>query len=115
MGIAEYNRGSASISNQITMAQRDPIFLKMDLINGLPKKEVTCLKSKMLKRTHKPFSRVAIKSDPVKDNVWWVLDTEKMWDGKGFAYKSLADAVRSWDISLVEYNAMTDTWYADPD
>ena len=114
MGAAAYYRGSANIRRSIEMEQRDPTFRMMDDINALPKKTLKCSRGKITDKKHPTLDRVAIKSDPIHANVWWMLSPDTMFDGFGFAYKSLRDAIRSWDISLTEYDELTDTWYAVP-
>lgn len=34
---------------------------------------------------------------------WWALDQEKGWNGYGYPYKTLRDAVRRWDVDIVGY------------
>ena len=103
MGVAAYNRGSQCIADGISRdyPQQDIAFALMDRINNLPK---------LGKHPSAPFlDRLAIKK---VQNVWWLLDPDKMFEGFGYWYTSLSQLVQSWDIYLNGYDETTDTWYA---
>lgn len=111
MGIAAYNRGSQVIARQI---QRDyPVrpraFEIMDRINALPKFGNDSLLS-ALKVQRVPFpDTVALE---FSRGVWWMMDPDNMYEGHSRWYRSLEDAIRSWDIFLVGYNETTRIWTA---
>ena len=44
------------------------------------------------------------------DGVFWLMDPVKLGEGFGFAYKTLKDAIRSFDISLTGYDHENQRW-----
>ena len=98
MSKAAYDRGSQAIRNQVDQHSRAVEFSMMDDYNALPK----------YPGAPTPFSDVVI-------STWrgghWLADPE---DDFGFWYRTLADAVRSWDIDLTGYDASKQTWTATP-
>jgi hypothetical protein len=101
MGIAAYNRGSNAIAALIE-ADREQLHPKefeiMDILNSKPKYE-DCGQIK----------------EPVlftfSHGVWWV-NVERKPDGFGWWYRSLAEAVKRWDVVVTGYN--NGTWRAVP-
>ena len=106
MGIAAYNRGSKAITDQIAREHYRPTaFLVMDRINALPKFQA---------KPMRPFTeKVVIESDPQRENVWWVMCPVKLENGFSYWYRSLAEAVRSWDVYLTGYDETTNRWTAE--
>lgn len=100
MGIAAYNRGTRDLSRQIDRKQRPVEFLMMDHLNSLPKYE-DCGKIKhCLIFTWSPNHRV-----------WWVEIAGKD-GGFGYVYTTLREAVRRWNVSIVEF--ANGVWTANP-
>lgn len=107
MGIAAYNRGSISISNQIAIDHpiRPTAFVVMERINALPK-----FHSPTVYRT--PFSPVLIEYD-LQNKIYLMMSVEKLYDGFSYWYPTLSDAVRNWNIALTEYDETTRRWYCE--
>lgn len=115
MGIAAYNRGSQVIAKQINRdyPKKNVAFEIMDRINALPKFKHGTLSREILDSKIVPFSdKVTIFYDK-QQNVWWILDPVKLFDGFGYFYKSLEDLIRSWDIYLTGYDETLNHWYAE--
>lgn len=93
MGIAAYNRGSSLLSRQIDAGQRSLTSLLMDDLNAMPKHPNA--------RTR--FGPVLFKYDGER---WWALDRVKQWRGFGFWYSSLRSAVAAFNVTIVEHNAI---------
>lgn len=111
MGIAAYNRGSQVISRQIQRDHplRQRAFEIMDRINALPKfGQDPLLNALKVKRV--PFTEtVALE---YSNGGWWMMDPDNMYEGHSRFYRTLEDAIRSWDIFLVGYSEITRVWTA---
>ena len=103
MGSAAYRRGSAVIRRTLDAEQRDPHFVLMEELNALAR----------YADAGTPFAPTVIVYEPVRQ-LWWQLDPNKMWAGRGYAYTSLRDLCRLWHITLTGYDATTQTWTAVP-
>ena len=98
MSNAAYNRGSQCIRNQVEQNQRPAIFAMMDDYNAMPKHAGSVA----------PFLPVEIVPG---NGGMWVSDPRT---GYGFWYRTLAEAVRSWEIDLTGYDASRRAWAAQP-
>ena len=96
MGIAAYNRGNKLITRQIEADRRPVEFEKMDMLNALPK----------YPKAPTPFGPVIF---VFSHGVWWA---ECPVTGFGYCYPALTNAVRSWNVTITEYN--NGTWRAVP-
>ena len=88
MGIAAYNRGSASLRRQIDAAKRPIEFEIMERLNSLPKYE----------DAGKPFGPIQFE---VGNNGWWAVCPET---GLGFWYRTLPEAIRRWRVRIVAFD-----------
>ncbi len=96
MGVAAWNRGSGNISRQLDNEARPSEFRMMDDLNALPKFD--CAQT--------PFGDINF----IRDRGVWVAECPKT--GKGYWYKTLRDAVRSWNVSVIGYE--NGVWRAIP-
>lgn len=87
MGVAAYNRGSALISRQIAAEARDPIFVKMDELNAMPKDV----------KAPKPFGPIQFVAG---HGGWWA---ECPRTGFGYWFKTLRLAVRAFNVEITGY------------
>lgn len=113
MGIAAYNRASAVIAKRIALERpiQHNAFAIMDRINALPKHPGD-YRTQLLDIKRTPFhDHVIIEFDSHR-KVWWLMDPVRMHDGFSYWYKSLEDAIQSWDIYLTGYDEITNQWTA---
>lgn len=98
MGIAAYNRGSASIARAFAESypKRPVEFEIMDHLNALPK----------YADGGRPFSTIRFESGNA--GVWAVCPVS----GFGFWYKTLHEAVRRWKVDIVGFDC--GVWIAEP-
>ncbi len=88
MGIAAYNRGSNAISNQIDAQARPVEFEIMERLNALPK----------YADAGTPFGPIQF----IAGNGGFWAECPK--SGFGFAYTTLAEAVRRWKVQIVAFD-----------
>ena len=96
MGIAAYNRGTQLLARKIDAEARPAEFAMMDDLNALPK----------LPGSATPFD--AIHFTPGHGG-WWA---ECPTTGFGYWYRTLRQAVRSWNVSVHAHTG--ETWIAAP-
>ena len=96
MGVAAYNRGSASIARQIQARVRPVEFEVIDRLNALPKHD------------NAPTPWGEIQFTPGHGG-WWA---ECPVTGFGYWYKTLREAVRSWNVEIYAYQL--GIWIARP-
>ncbi len=113
MGSAAYRRGSETIAKQIArdFPCQPKAFAIMDKINSMPKLKGD-MRTQILGAKHIPFAKkIAIE---FSRGVWWMMDSENMYEGHSRWYKSLEDLICSWDIYLTGYDETTGIWTAEP-
>lgn len=98
MGIAAYNRGSHVIREQLNTNARPVEFEIIDRLNSLEK----------YPDAGTPFEGVVIL---FSNDVWWV---ECVKTGFGFAYDTLSELVRRWNITITGYSAVSAQFTAVP-
>lgn len=87
MSNAQYNRGSAAISRQIDAEMRPVEFEIMERLNALPK----------YPDAGKPFGPIQFVFG--NNGVWATCPIT----GYGFPYRTLAEAVRRWRVTIVAF------------
>lgn len=97
MGIAAYNRGSATITRQIDAEMRPVEFEIIERLNALPKYADAV----------KPFGPIQFVSG--NKGVWAVCPRT----GFGFWYRTLPEAIRRWRVQVVAFDC--GIWQAGPE
>ncbi len=98
MGVAAYNRGSSLVARQIDAERRPVEFEMMDDLNTLPK----------LPGAVAPWGETILANS---HGGWWITCPIT---GFGYWYKTLREAVQSWQIDVVAYDATKNEWRAVP-
>ena len=96
MGVAAWNRGTAVVRRQIEADKRPVEFEIMEDLSNLPKFDYA----------KQPFSDIVFVAG---HGGWWA---ECPTTGRGYWYKTLREAVRSWRVAIVGF--VDETWQATP-
>ncbi len=96
MGVAAWNRGSALVARQIHAEQRPVEFVMMEDLDNLPKFDYA----------RRPFGDIVFVAG---HGGWWA---ECPVTGKGYWYRTLREAVRSWRVAITGFR--DGAWYAVP-